>query len=481
MRKLFSHFSIQTLICVTILSPQTFAQSNVSEWSDIPEVLANELGNRDLQYRRINYYSGEIRERVKQYSLNTKVPIEREAWKNLRIHSDLPKDLSAEAKDCWFALASGAPDCNLSEYKKTLRSMNSYIVKSLDLQQAGKNWSTQYGMRRSRDLMMQALKLADSDNNQIEERAIRVGKEANYVYPDSLKALPLSERKKTGIYFAYGYAYDTGLPSAMVKRSVSYAREQGFRSKAFATHTVGTSQANAKLIDAELRKELPFVDRVYLIGASKGGHELVYFFLNLYPKWSAEEQEKLHVILGLSAVVRNSYLGQWMIEDKGVRLSLIRSLARYITHEDKEFSGMASTLHDFWNEFSKDSTKKNSLQPHNNFAWINFSMIPTDQTGNLHESADWVGFSNRALEFFPTLGPVDGLVETGATVLPPDTGIRQWIVRGWGSHVTTYGVFLDGTPIASRGLSQKKAEIIESGAQSMDALLRFLPVNPESI
>lgn len=223
------------------------------------------------------------------------------------------------------------------------------------------------------------------------------------------------------------------------------------------------------------------MDRIYLIGASKGGQELVYFFLNHFSKWSSEEKAKLRVILGLSAVVRNSYLASWMIEDKGARVSLVRSLAKIITHEDRELSGMASTRIDFWQDFLKNGEQQNKLQPHANFAWINFSMIPTERTGHLHASADWVKYSNRALNFHPRLGPVDGLVETGATVLPPNTGITQWIVRGWGSHVPTYGVFLDGTPIASQSQSQKKSEIIESGAQSMDALLRFLPVNPSEI
>lgn len=103
---------------------------------------------------------------------------------------DFPNGLSAEAEECWFALASGALDCDREELRQLKTSITSQSAKKLDLQQAARDWADRFGMRRARDLMIHALQMLDSDQNQIEKRAIRVGQKDQYVYEDSLMALP---------------------------------------------------------------------------------------------------------------------------------------------------------------------------------------------------------------------------------------------------------------------------------------------------
>lgn len=462
--------------CSLLISLFAFA-GVAGAWQPLPSEFSSVLGKRKIEFEQVAPHLSKFREYKAQYTSTPRGSEYRNGWSEIDPRTALPPGMDSVQRECWFALASGATTCSLRQMQKIRAQIKSPgFMERTDLLLASRAWVNQVGMRRTRDLMIDALKLEDSDSGFFEKRSIAVRHNQSLQFSDSIMSIPKNQRARFGIFFAYGYTHDQGMPSKILRRATQRAQELGFHALGFNTLPVGTTSGNAELINNQLRTEISKVDAFVLVGASKGVHELTYLFLNFIPKWSDAERAKLHAIVSMSGVIRSSYLGTWVSSAPGIQMELLKSVSRLKTHEDQQMSGMMSTTVDAWTNVKASQVP----QMHSNFVWVNFSMLPAGEDGQIVDSADLATFSRYALEYLKDRGPTDGLVETAGTVLPPQAHLRQWVVRGWGSHIPTYGKLIDGTDFANTG-RRSDEEIISSGEQTADSLLRSLPANPEEV
>ncbi len=443
----------------------------------MPRDFDSVLGRRRIKFKKTAPHEAELKEYKNKWTRTPRGSSYRKAWVELDAKKDIPKDMSRTQRECWFAVATGASDCRLDGVRRINDEIdNPQFAQDTDLLKSSRRWVQEVGLRRTRDLMPKALAKLDTDNQLFEKRSIYVRKHTNFVFSDSLMKLSRSERAKVGIYAALGYGHDSGTSAMIVRRMIAKAKALGFRAKSFDTLPVGKVSTNSEIINQELRAELNSVDSMVLFGASKGGQELTHFYLHHLPRWSERDQSKIHAVVSLSGVLRSSYIADWVATAKGIRMELLRFFSRFKTHEKKNLEGIKSTRIDAWENYNYNQLPA----MHDNFVWINFSMIPSDEDGHIPDWAILASFSRHAMRFLGNRGPTDGLVETAGTVLPPGTGIRQWIVRVMGPHVPTYGYFVDGTSVANTGDGSDEA-IVASGEKTMEYILKALPLNPVEV
>jgi hypothetical protein len=122
--------------------------------------------------------------------------------------------------------------------------------------------------------------------------------------------------------------------------------------------------------------------------------------------------------------------------------------------------------------------------------------IGSDELKNAIPHATWVGMSafaegpfgevvgdtqfKKADQVFPSstylVGNLDGVMEVGSSMLPPDLGMNQWIVRLYGSHHCFDGWYNNGTKVTSTYKADlADDEFYKPGYQIMDNYLRALP------
>jgi len=454
--------------CAVGISASVFA------YEALPQEFSKFLGSKKIVIERVAPHYSKFLEERRVYQSLQKSPSFQTRWVEIDPRSEVPKNLSPELRECWFAVSSGAKSCSLSEVRKIeSQIMTEGFREKTDLLLESRKWVKKVGLRRTRDLMVRALGKLDDDKGFFEKRIHQVRKNSQLIFEDSIMNVNPKERAKIGLFFALGYTHHVGIPSKIVRQMVSRAKELGFYAKHFDTAPVGTTQSNAVILARELRQDIQKVDSFFLIGASKGGHEITHFYLNSLSQWSEEERSKLHGVLSMSGVLRSAYMGDWVATAPGVAMSLLRSISRIQTHENKNLDGLGSTRIDAYEGYEFQKLPK----MHNNFVWVNFSMLPSGEDGHIPDSAVLSKYSRYAMNFLKDRGPSDGLVETAGTVLPPKTGIRQWVVRGWGSHLPTYGQFIDGTSVADIG-SGSDEEVVASGSRTIEALLRAILSGP---
>lgn len=340
-----------------------------------------------------------------------------------------------------------------------------------DLLQKSRQWVVDHGRAESRDRLTKALTKQDQSNGNIERRLLKTNKEKSYIYPKSLATMPLAERNKTGVYFVLGFNQDRGRSPPIIREAVKHMKQQGFRARFIDVAPRQTAENDASAIARELARDLPNVDRAILLGFSRGGTDLVHFWLGPAHDLPARELTKIRLWANFAGVLRGSEVARWGATGHdptawGFRCFLNwREVAPRTSAED-----LASIGFDPWayatRGFPKLVRKKITV--------VNFVSIPDGADGWPVEDKHFKFLASAAARQERVIGPCDGLVESAAAVLPPHTGIRQWIVRVKGSHSLVGGRYMNDSPVSSLYHQGHKGRL-QSGTQLLDDFLRAIP------
>lgn len=297
----------------------------------------------------------------------------------------------------------------------------------------------------------------------------------SYVFPGSVATIPRAERSKIGVYFVLGFNQHKGRSGPIIRRTVEQVCALGYRARLIDVGSRRTAQEDALLIADVLRQDLPHVDKAVLLGFSRGSADIVHFWLGPAHQLPASELAKIKIWANFAGVIRGSEVARWGAVGETPLAWVLRFVINLRELNLRMLPiDLASISYDRWAHPGRrfpESVRKNILV-------INFVVIPDGSDG-------WAGLdpefkflarnaAEEAVQQGRVIGPCDGFVESAASILPPHTGIKQWIVRVKGNHLILGGNYCNGRLVAPK-YHQGRAARLESGGQMMDDFLRALP------
>ena len=108
--------------------------------------------------------------------------------------------------------------------------------------------------------------------------------------------------------------------------------------------------------------------------------------------------------------------------------------------------------------------------------WVNFSAIPELEIGQTRLSPKWqILFSRKAYSWSNAISPGDGLMETTATILPPGTGIDEYIINIYGSHYIYSGNYNKDVKVIVPNPSDERKS--SPDGKIISAIIRAFPVD----
>jgi hypothetical protein len=267
-------------------------------------------------------------------------------------------------------------------------------------------------------------------------------------FSDSWSEMTASAKARTHFFFIYGQSQNK-MTSPAVKamdQMQIYMKSIGFQSSILKVRQGAATWENASLIRNGLLENLDGIDSAILVPISKGSQEVVHFFIDYLPQMNSRDAKKIKLVLSLSGVIRNSYLSKWIMTTppSGPTRLLMKAGIFLKGGEDRanliKGSG-ASLATDPW--IKKLSSTKNL----NHVKWVNFAMLPEKPDGTqkysmIEQIWPWILNANAKI------GPQDGATETATSILPPDTGFEQHIIRAYGPHNLVPGRYMNGELIA---------------------------------
>ena len=377
----------------------------------------------------------------------------------------LPKKfLSAAQERCFWIVASGGTECFSDSI---VRELVSRVDAKSDLLTQSRQVAQSYGMRMARDFVAQALLRQDEGGGDFESRVLEATRNTHKVFDDSVLNMPSARKARTGIYFIAGFNHDRGVSADVMDAAAAHLRWLGFASERLIVSPAGAAPENARRVRETLESSLSRLDSIILVGLSKGSSDLSYFVTRELPRARPELKRKLKVMVSLSGVVREAFVPGWMSREPGPTTALMRTyMARFLPEDHKEWDGLESMADDYWVGYKKPSTQRQLL-------WINFPMIPESPRGMPEKKQALRLATALVTKANSSYGPHDGLVETGASILPPGTGHRQWIIRALGDHGLIDGLYISGEPVSRQFVAT--ADNVKAGVELIDAFVRALP------
>jgi hypothetical protein len=377
------------------------------------------------------------------------------------------QELSTTQEKCWYTILSGGAHC------RPLELAEKGILKNTDLFYEARKITREYGMRVSRDWLEQALPSQDDSNGMMENRISATTNNPELIYGDSLVGLPREQKERIGIYFIPGFNFVGGMAGPMLKEGASQLVQMGFQSEVLPITTGDSAQVNSKIIRDQIHALAPHVDHIILACLSKGTNDVSYFLIHDMSSLPQEDQKKINVIVSLSGAARAIYMAQWMMETPGPTTDYFKNFVlNSMPPEERTMAGIESMAQDPW-----EGADYSALPGKDHLTWVNFSMIPPSPRGFLPDDDPFSFFTPFALAGKHDVGPYDGLVETGASVLPPNTGYREWIIRARGDHELVGSRYMDGTPVSSHYDAKDASKGLKAAGDVVDAFLRALPTS----
>jgi len=248
-------------------------------------------------------------------------------------------------------------------------------------------------------------------------------------------------------------------------------RERGFRAVVLEVPGRMTAEQDAAMVREFLAAELPQVERAILVGFSKGAADLVEFWLGQAHSLPPKQLRKIRLWVNFAGVLRGSEVARWLATDPGLRAALVRALVNQASGSPRaRFDDLASIDTDPW------LATPRALPRHRapDLLGINVVVLPEGPTGWSELDPLFELLGRQAAMGSRPISPCDGLVESAASVLPPNAGLPQWVVRVRGSHALLDGRYPNGSQVAP-GYSKKGEARLESGGELMDDFLRALP------
>ncbi|MEY2497762.1 MAG: hypothetical protein QOD12_1318 [Verrucomicrobiota bacterium] len=343
---------------------------------------------------------------------------------------------------------------------------------SPDLLMQTRTWRQHHGLAGARDKLLAALAREDSSKGEFERRIWSTNAEKDRVWPDSAAQCSATERSRTGIFIVLGYRQRTGRSQRIVRYVTDRLQENGWHATLIDVPEWSASAADdVAAIDKAIARELPKVDRALLVGFSKGGWDWINWFhgpaMNLPP----EERGKIRLLVDFAAILRGSAIAGWAADDRGLDARLFRSvmLVRFGS-KGATPRYLRSLSKDPWSE--QDAPALRTVAPQ--LRAIEYVAVAEGADGHPHANGFFHWVSHRSTERQRWMGPVDGMAESAAELLPPREKIPAWIVRIKGSHALLDGHYVNGG-VVSRRFHAKGDEKWKGGEELMDDFLRALP------
>lgn len=341
-----------------------------------------------------------------------------------------------------------------------------------DLLTQARAWRQHHGLAGARDKFLAALVREDSSKGEFERRVWATNADKGRVWPDSAAQCSIAERARTGIFIVLGYRQSTGRSQRIVRHVTNQLQENGWRATLIDVPEWSASAADdVAAIDQVIARELPKVDRALLVGFSKGGWDWINWFHGPAMNLPAEERGKIRLLVDFAAILRGSAIAGWAADDRGLDARLFRSvmLVRFGS-KGATPRYLRSLSKDPWSEPGAPSLR--SVAPQ--LRAIEYVAVAEGADGHPHTNGFFHWVSHRSTERQRWMGPVDGMAESAAELLPPKEKIPAWIVRIKGSHALLDGNYLNGG-VVSRRFHAKGDEKWKGGEELMDDFLRALP------
>lgn len=343
---------------------------------------------------------------------------------------------------------------------------------SPDLLTQARAWRQRHGLAGARDKLLAALPREDSSKGDFERRVWATNADKARTWPNAAAQCSAAERSRTGIFIVLGYRQRTGRSQRIVRHVANRLQEKGWHAQLIDVPEWSASVADdVAAIDKTIARELPKVDRAILVGFSKGGWDWINWFHGPAMNLPAEEREKIRLLLDFAAILRGSAIAGWAANDHGLDATLFRSimLVRFGS-KGATPQYLRSLSKDPWSR--QDCPSLRSVAPQ--LRAIEYVAIAEGADGYPHVNGFFHWVTQRSTQRQRWMGPVDGMAESAAELLPPGERIPSWIVRIKGSHALLDGRYLNGG-IVSRRFHGKGDEKWKGGEELMDDFLRALP------
>ena len=327
----------------------------------------------------------------------------------------------------------------------------------------------------AKQYLVERLTALDESGGDLERRAIRTTREPGLILPDSLAAMPLSQRRRTALAIIPGTR--TGNKSGKdrtrdcLKGAAEESKAMGFSTYFIETEARGTIEQNAGLVSSKLQRAFDQSDAVILLMLSKGAHDVIWYLQNGGMDLSVSNRNKLVAVISLAGTVQGSVVADWLVSSPRLIPSAMRGWLQ-LSDQEEAVDMLESIAVTPWSE--ENGAKMAARYPR--LTWISIAMVPDGPDGRITERL-WSPLIRRRVEkCAPYYSPSDGLVETAASVVPEWIGLHQWIVAAYGSHSMPNGSYRDGSRIAPETTVPGKEKLKpETGAEVISAYLRALP------
>jgi hypothetical protein len=369
-------------------------------------------------------------------------------------------DATAHEKRCWYVFVSGGLDCS--------RLVPQSINLQEDILEKARQISRAQGLLRAREYVEEAMLQRDASRGQFEASVIRATKEKNWMIEDSVLKLEPEKIARIGVFVIFGIDLTGNSPNReLIRRAHAELLKMGFAAHLVNTKPAVDYQSNAVIIGKEFEERVASLDHVIFVAVSKGVADLLTYMMKEGALLSMEQRQKVRAVVSLSGVVRGSNVAEALMDSEDVLLQLSRVFIG--SKPVKPLEGIRALAQDPWSGKNPSLLKKN----YPNLKWISFSMLPDGPDALVHSGILLMELQQSVIRTGKHFSPSDGLVESAATILPPGTGIKEWIIRGYGPHALALGTFMDGTPIAPQN---RRGEDVnpEAGAEILSSFMRAL-------
>ena len=440
------------------------------DWRDVPEEIAQMLEKSyyNLQYKRGSPYIPRFRDRF--LSFPSKGPYR--GFKPEVVK--LKKNLSWQERQRWYSFFSRSDEAT-SQYLEYFRLLHTNEQEELDLLFYTRSLSQRFSLKFARDHFVKELE--QYKGAKLKERLVEASLDKNKIWEDSLLTLPQARKEKLGLFTLSGLedlVQNENDNTKIFKSSIEYLKkEKGFsHAHVLNVNPEKNSSYNAFIIKQELDQYLSRIDldKIVFIVISKGASDLIYYLLDYGSKLSPQNRKKVKLVISLTGLVRGSYLAQYFVKSKSPINSVLREM-RFRSYRPL----LRSLAQSPWREHNPRKVK--ALFP--GLKWVSLIPIPDNGFGEISLSiSSQIDFLSREI-FKQKKIPVsigDGLIESAATMLPPRTGIEEYVISYYGSHFFLTGSYdPQGKIPVSSIWATEKVLTKKSGHEVMDAFMRALP------
>src|ERR1700686_4705427 len=311
-----------------------------------------------------------------------------------------------------------------------------------DLLTQTRGWRQDHGLAAARDKLLAALPREDSSKGDFERRIWATNADKDRFWPDSAAQCSAAERSRTGIFIVLGYRQRTGRSQRIVRHVANKLQENGWHAQLIDVPEWSASEADdVAAIDKTIVRELPKVDRAILVGFSKGGWDWINWFHGPAMNLPAEERGKIRLLVDFAAILPGSAIAGGAADDRGLDARLFRSvmLVRFRS-KGATPKYLRSLSQDPWSQ--QDPPALRSVAPQ--LRAIEYVAVAEGADGYPHANGFFHWVSQRSTQRQRWMGPVDGMAESAAELLPARENIPAWIVRIKGSHALLDGHYLNG-------------------------------------